>query len=229
MKKVCVFGDSITKGVVLDNGKYVYLKDSFVSLVSRAQRFAIENFSRFGCTVGRCASLLAKCEKEIGESDITVFEFGGNDCDFNWAQVAENPEAPHVSNTPVELFTEGYGDLIEKVRTLNSVPVVLNLPPIDADRYFSHISVGLNAENIKKFLGDVQHIARWQEMYNIAVMKLAKQHNVEVIDIRSAFLEQADFTSYICDDGIHPNARGHALMYSTVGAFINERMGKLTA
>ena len=37
-----------------------------------------------------------------------------------------------------------------------------------------------------------------------------------VIDIRSAFLAQPDFRSYLCADGIHPNEAGQKLIYGAI-------------
>ena len=217
MNRVCIFGDSIAKGVVMDaNNKYVFLKDSFVSLIQRAYSFAVENFARFGCTIERGCSMVDKCSDEISTSDVTVLEFGGNDCDFDWSAVAADPSLPHECKTPLDKFTKTYEDLVKHVRSLKSRPVIMSLPPIDAERYFAHISKGLNSDNILKFIGDVQHIARWQEMYNIAVLNIAKKCDVEVLDTRTAFLPRPDFRDYICEDGIHPNAKGHELIYSTL-------------
>ena len=42
-----------------------------------------------------------------------------------------------------------------------------------------------------------------------------------MIDIRSAFLVRKDYTDYLCEDGIHPNEKGHRL--------IREAMGRATA
>ena len=60
--------------------------------------------------------------------------------------------------------------------------------------------------------GSSEFIYRWHERYSIAVQSVAKKANVTLLDVRSAFLERRDYTRFLCDDGIHPNAQGHALI-----------------
>lgn len=224
-RTVCVFGDSVTKGVVFDSvrDKYTLLKDSFVNLAKSGGNFAISNYSRFGSTIAKGLEMLSRHKSELSRCDYTVLEFGGNDCDFDWAEVAAAPDAEHVPNTPVGRFEQLYTSMIAQIRTCGSRPVLLTLPPVDAKRYFAWISRGLNADAILHFLGDVEYIYRWHEMYNLAVCRLSKNLNVPLIDISSAFLQTPNYQQLICDDGIHPNERGHRLIGRTIG----ETIGRL--
>lgn len=214
INSVCIFGDSVAKGVVLDSisKKYVILRDSFASRVQTGEHFEVKNYSRFGSTITKGQEILSKRIDELKEYDYVALEFGGNDCDFNWAKVAEAPQGNHVPNTPIPLFEQVYLQMIREVRNAGSRPVILSLPPIDAKRYFAWISRGLNAQNILNWLGDVERIYRWHEMYNVAVMRVAVKTGVPLIDISSAFLETCRYQSLICDDGIHPNEQGHELI-----------------
>lgn len=216
---VCVFGDSVTKGVVFDSvrDKYILLKDSFVNMVRNGGNFAVNNYSRFGSTVSKGLEMLTRHKSELSGSDYTVLEFGGNDCDFDWAEVAAAPDAEHTPNTPIGRFGQLYAAMIAQVRSCGSHPVLLTLPPVDAKRYFAWISRGLNADAILHWLGDVEYIYRWHEMYNLAVCRLSRDMDVPLIDISSAFLETPNYQRLICADGIHPNAEGHKLIGRTVG------------
>ena len=53
-------------------------------------------------------------------------------------------------------------------------------------------------------------------MYNNAVLKIAAAKNVLLIDIREAFLKTRDYLTLLCEDGIHPNEAGHALISDVV-------------
>jgi hypothetical protein len=96
---------------------------------------------------------------------------------------------------------------------------MFNLPPIDASRYFAWLSKGLNAENILKWLGDVDHIFRWHKSYNDAICLIAEETGTPLVDVRSDFFKTPDFREYLCDDGIHPNSKGHRLIFETVSRF----------
>lgn len=219
INSICIFGDSVAKGVVLDSvsEKYVLLKDSFANRLKAGLHFGMKNYSRFGSTVTKGQEIVSKRLGELKEYDCVAFEFGGNDCDYDWAQVAATPDAEHLPHTPVDAFEQEYARMICEVRAAGSCPVILSLPPIDAQRYFSWISRGLNAGNILHYLGDVEHIYRWHEMYNVAVLRLASETETPLIDISSAFLETRNYQALICDDGIHPNERGHELIARTIG------------
>ncbi len=210
---VCVFGDSLTKGVVLNQEKrYTVLRNSFANMIKSSANLALRNYSRFGCTVSKGLDSLLKHLAELKEYDYVALEFGGNDCDFNWAEVSAEPDAEHLPKTPIDLFLNKYTQMIEAVKHAGSRPALLSLPPVDAGRYFAWISRGLNPANILKWLGDVERIYRWHEMYNLAVCRLARDTETPLFDISSAFLERRHYQQFLCDDGIHPNEQGHRLI-----------------
>ncbi|PKM63005.1 MAG: SGNH/GDSL hydrolase family protein [Firmicutes bacterium HGW-Firmicutes-21] len=221
--KVCVFGDSIAKGVIYDEEKkrYAILKDSIVNMVQERTDIEINNYACFGCTVTKGFNLLEKVEGELKDCEYTFIEFGGNDCDFKWSEVAQNPDINHDCNTPLEVFKEKYKKMIERVWAAGSRPVLITLPPIDSKRFFNWVSKGLNKDNILKFLGDVEHIGRWQSAFNDAVHQLSGLFGLPVLDIRSIFFKQNNFTDYLCEDGIHPNKEGHKLMYTAIAERTN--------
>ncbi len=55
MKGICVFGDSVAKGVVFDEArqKYIHLKDNFISLTQKKLNIPFANYSVFGATVSK--------------------------------------------------------------------------------------------------------------------------------------------------------------------------------
>ncbi len=224
INSICIFGDSVAKGVIFDGvkKKYRLLRESFANIIESQQNISILNFARFGCTISAGSKILGKHQKELSGFDYTILEFGGNDCDYNWEAISENPSQHHLCNTPIAQFTEKYLDLINRVRQNGGKPVLLNLPPIDPKRYFHWISKGLNGKNILSFLGEIETIYQWQEMYSLAVEDMAKREQVPLIDIRSDFLRNQCFSDYLCEDGIHPNERGHLLISKAIGekAFI---------
>ena len=216
--ELCVFGDSIGKGIVLrsDTSKYESFKMNLETLFGRSD-IHIKNYSMFGCTVTKGLDVIKRHACELMNYKNIFLELGGNDCDFIWSEIAENPEKEHVSKTPLDIFAQRYKELIEEIRQNGGNPILLNLPPLDPNRYFKWVSRGMNGDNILKWLGDVNMIYRWQEMYNVEVMLLATQLAVPIIDIRSAFLKCNNYCDYLCNDGIHPNGKGYELIYKTIG------------
>ena len=219
MQKICLFGDSVSKGVIYDEVKnrYTFTQNCFANLFSAFKGMQILNFAKFGCTIGKAQNIIEKHESEAAAADYTILEFGGNDSDFNWAQIAKDPDMVHTPQTPIDVFSEEYIKTVERLRQKGAMPIMLNLPPIDEHRYFDWFSRGLSKENILKWLGgSVEYIYRWHEMYNMEICKIANNYKVPLIDIRSSFLEKRDFSSFLCADGIHPNELGHRLITETI-------------
>jgi len=215
---ICVFGDSIGKGVVLhpNTSRYELLKMNLEKLLG-LNGVNIKNYCAFGCTVSKGLSIIQRHVHELTKYHSIFLEMGGNDCDFAWNEIADNPEKEHVPKTPLEEFRQLYGKVIEEVRKNGGRPIILNLPPLEPNRFFSWVSRGVNRDNILKWLGgDVDMIYRWQEMYNVEIMLLASKMAVPIIDIRSAFLRCNHYRDLLCADGIHPNNDGYSLIYKTI-------------
>lgn len=214
----CIFGDSVGKGVVLsDTGRYASGSPDINSLTGRDD-ITLKNYSRFGFVTEKTLWLIEKCGDEIASSDAVFIEVGGNDCDFDWQSISETPDEEHLCKTPPALFEKIYTELLKKAKAFGKKVFALNLPPIVAARYFKNISqrAGVCAENVLKWLGSVETIYRYQEMYSIMVEKIARAVDVALIDIRSAFLADHHYEELICEDGIHPNSRGYELIYKSV-------------
>lgn len=214
--KICIFGDSIGKGVQLpDNGHYEKVNLDLNELTGQKD-LVINNYSVFGCTISKALSIIEKHASELSEYDSVLLELGGNDCDFNWQEVSDAPNEAHTCRTPFGLFEETYQRIIEVIRENGGNPIILTMPPLVAEKYFPWASQGKNSENILNWLGTVTAIYRWQEMYNLKVVMLAKKLDVRLIDIRTPFLQNHHYEDYISKDGIHPNEAGYKLIYRTV-------------
>lgn len=216
---ICTFGDSIMRGVVSDekdsNGKPIYKisDESFVNRCERHLGVKILNFACFGSTTTQGMKYINRYENDVKDTDVAVFEYGGNDCDFDWKAVASDPQKTHQPKVTLNRFVEQYKALIDRIKSMNIRPVILSMPLIDPDRFFEFISLGLDKDNILRWLGGkTMFIYQWHEMYNLELFKMARQLQVPIADITSPFLESTHYSDYLCADGIHPNERGHALI-----------------
>ncbi len=223
VQSIGVWGDSVMKGVIYDEEKarYTLLSESGADKASRKLGLRLFNRSRMGCTVTKGLSLLKKdLQKAERPCDAALIEFGGNDCDYAWEEVAAHPEAEHQPKTPLPLFVSQLRDMIALVRQKGMEPVMMTLPPIHAQRYFDFFTRGgLSKDNVLAWLGDVQHIYRWHERYNAAVVRVAQACGCPLADVRDAFLAERDYGDLLCADGIHPNEKGHLLMENVLEGF----------
>lgn len=209
-----IWGDSLLKGIVFDEGKKRYSVLENNGAVMLAKRLGIEviNRAKMGCTATKGKELLARDLEKGVSCQGAVLEFGGNDSDFHWDAISAAPEQSHLPKTPLPQFREDMTEMITMIRGHGITPVLMTLPPIDSERYFDFISRGLNPSNILQWLGEKQVIHNFHKQYSVTLEELAREQSCPLVDVRSAFLAQKDFRSYMCSDGIHPNEKGHKLM-----------------
>lgn len=227
---VTIFGDSIGKGIMSDGERRFYGK-SAAGIISEKYSLPIDNKSVYGQTLNR---LLAKNEIERYYGDknktgkkIAVLELGGNDSDYYWKEVAEKPEEEHSSKTDPEDFYRDYKTALKQLRANCDEVYACTLVPVHSARFFNNVvSRVADGERVMRFLkGDVTTVYRHQEIMNDIVLCSACETGTAIIDVRRAFLKSLDFSSYMCEDGIHPNERGQRLMASVAESLFSRALG----
>jgi lysophospholipase L1-like esterase len=155
--RIAALGDSLTKGVVLtDRNRYSVLDNNYMDIVGRELDLHVENYGKFGCTASFGSSVIDRHSDEIAESEYTFIEYGGNDCDFDWLSIAQAPEEQHNPKTSLDCFKRQIRQIVERVQTLGSKPILVSLPPILSNLYFSFFSKGMSEDqksNICTWLG----------------------------------------------------------------------------
>jgi len=216
ISKIDVLGDSILKGVVLDEaaGRYRLLKNSAVNVFAQLFHLDVKNHSHFGCTAPKALANLDRTLASGFKADMVILEFGGNDCDFDWAEVSGDPDGEHEPHTSYDTFVEAMQTMIQMLLAKGITPVLMSLPPIDSCRFFDWITKpdNVDPDKVLTFLGDKDSIYRHQERYSLAITKLAYKNNLPLVDVRDAFLKQKNVGTCLCLDGIHPNEKGQKLI-----------------
>lgn len=227
MKSIIAFGDSVLKGVIIDKERsgddsvrYTCLEDNFTNLCGKRLGLDVHNYGRFGSTVDTGEKIMKRHLDDISKADFTLLEYGGNDCDHNWDEIAAAPKETHKPKNDLRTFSLKYKELIDEVCRLGSSPIMLSLTPLDPERYFNHFTCSMDKRQknaVKEWLGGTyETISSWHEMYNLQVFKLAIALKVPIIDITSAFFSKKDYRDYLCEDGIHPNENGHRLIADAI-------------
>ncbi|HML67515.1 MAG TPA: GDSL-type esterase/lipase family protein [Clostridia bacterium] len=223
-ERVVVWGDSLAKGVVWNETRkrHAYSKLTAVDIAANKLGIEIINRSKFGCTAPLGMELMERDVNDGIVCDTAVIEFGGNDCNFDWAAVSERPEEQHLPATPPQEYLESLRAIVRWLVARNIRPVLMTLPPIDAERYF-HFLVGdrLNPKHILKWLGDVQQIYRYQELYSLMIEKVAREFSIQLIDLRQRCLENRGFVKkMICADGLHLTEEGQQFIGEAVADLV---------
>lgn len=228
INKMIIYGDSVLRGITYDSAAGRYRPYPAHNLDNIRDGLGIEviNRARMGATVERGHEILMSTLDEITPDTLVIFELGGNDSDYDWAPIAENPNGIFLPHTPEKRFMETYGDMIRRVQAIGAEVALCSLVPIVPERYLSWISRGRNGENILKWLGDDTMLYRFQEHYNRMVEQLARVNGCRLIDLREEFLLSHDYMNLLSEDGIHPSIAGHMRIQSMLYDAAAESVGR---
>ncbi len=223
MKQIYIFGDSILKGVTYNEeaGRHKLLPGRFANLTHMG--YEIQNCSVMGATIAEGVAQFGRklsAMEKLPEDTAVLLEFGGNDCDYRWADISADPQGAHLPKTPLDDFIRCYGELVKCIREKGGKVYICNLVPLDAQKYMQWISRGLDYDRILTWLGDSSMLYRWHEFYSRATEQLAARLACPLIDLRMPFLMRHDYQNLLSGDGIHPTAEGHTLVDTTIAAAI---------
>lgn len=220
--KLIALGDSITKGVLFvredDRRNHYSLADyNFVDLIASKMQYDIVNWGKMGATIDAGERILNRNAASLDGVKYALICYGGNDSDYDWKAIADNPDGEHSPKTPLRVFEKAYVRIINMVREKGCIPLVISLPPVNAQTYFNHFTntfSDLQKSNVLKWLkGSVDTIWAGHELYNDAIKRVAATTDSILVDVTTS-LGNGD--SYLCEDGIHPNLAGHTKIASII-------------
>ena len=124
VKSVCAFGDSVMKGIVVDREhssvsglKYKISDMGFAARCRRTLGIEVENFARFGGMVTHAMKFVERYADRIKSADYVLFEYGGNDCDFDWRAISETPYDEHLPRTTADVFESKMKEMISNLNS----------------------------------------------------------------------------------------------------------------
>lgn len=224
-RDIYVYGDSLLKATIPDEQmKYhFYLPEVMARYPS--DRVEVTSRAKMGATVTKGLTLVEHDVDRGLHAEYALVAYGGNDSDYDWTQVAADPQADHRPHTELPDFRQKLTQIIAQLRSQHVQPVLMSLPPIDGRRYLDFICRGaLSRESILRWLGDEQMIYRHQELYSDAVSALAWQQSVPLIPVREIFLSDHRLGKLLSADGIHLNMAGYERLFDTLADWLRQRL-----
>ncbi|MDD4816013.1 MAG: SGNH/GDSL hydrolase family protein [Clostridia bacterium] len=219
---VTILGDSLGKGMKIENGRPQKLKTNAVEILEKHYNIEINNNSCFGQTLKRIF------EKNMVEDylqavnadrrNVVVFAVGGNDADFNWQAVAQSPYENQDPKTLEKEFENILLNLISKLKSKNIEVWICGIPPVNSENYFKNVikKVADGDKVMQFFGGDISNIQRHQELYNMILFKVAMKCGCKFLDIRSPFLKIRNTLEFYAEDGVHPNEKGQEIIANQI-------------
>ena len=225
--RIVISGDSILKGVVLNDATRSYTISGRLVTEPFSSRYGLEseNKSRFGSTIGKGLTQLERTLAKNGECRAVILEYGGNDCDFDWAAIDADPEADHRPNTELPEFADTLHETLDALRQGGVQPVMMTLPPIDGERYLDFLCRdNLRRDRILEWLGEPQMIYRHQELYADTAAEIALRENIPLIPVRQTFLRNHRLSQLIAADGIHLTVPGYEQLFDTLADWVKHNI-----
>ncbi len=184
-----------------------FLQEMFSSLSNYTENVSIVNKGVFN---DNSDLLVMRLEKDVIQEhpDYTIIGIGGNDCNFQWKEVAEYPENNHNPIVPIDRYLENVKTIVTKLKDEGITPIVLTLPPLDPVRYYQYIS-NLYGKSISHWISTVGGIEHWHGLYNRALNALVDGIDAIKIDVRTTLKRAGDISQLISNDGIHLTPKGY--------------------
>ena len=214
LSKILMLGDSVLKGIQVEEKTLRYIPKNVMDLPGLEAEFSltIDNKSRFGATSRNGETLLNRFLDKGVTWDAVVMDFGGNECNYDWAKIAADPTGEYFPTVPLGDFVEAYRQLIRTVKDRGMTPILMTLPPLIPQRFFDWWCRDLDQDAVRQWLGDPCNIYAHQERYSRAVERLAWEEQVPLVDVRGEFLAHGHLGELMCVDGTHPNSQGQKLI-----------------
>ena len=135
-----------------------------------------------------------------GEEAIFIFAFGAND---NAYLVSKER-----FRVPKETYISNLDEVITKAQVISPKIILLNITPVidEANALPRNDKVRANS---------------YVKEYNEALGTFAKEKGLPLVDVYSVFMN-AGYESLFDEDGLHPNAEGHRLIFKAVKPVIEK-------
>lgn len=211
MKSITIFGDSILYGIVVNPKTLKYGKSPDYDLRSEAEKigFDLLNLSQMGRNSKEGVELVNSYFTRHPAPDYAIVEFGGNDCDRNWTEIA-NGGVGRVKIQEDE-FRQNIINMISILSSYGTKVALMNMPPVSSIPFLNWVAPTDREKNvIRAYLGDVEEIYKTHKYYSAIITKLAHDLKIPLIDIRSTF--ETSPLPLLCVDGVHPNPDGYKII-----------------
>ena len=139
---------------------------------------------------------------------------------YDWKAIAADPSGKHEPQKDVIAYKAYYINKIAQVRARGQEPVLVSLPIIDENRFFASITRGFTMQERANLLywlgGKTERLRNMQDVYNIALFRLAAQQCVHIIDITTPMLSNPHYDELLEQDGVTLSSSGEQLLSSHI-------------
>ncbi|HEY1074756.1 MAG TPA: GDSL-type esterase/lipase family protein [Patescibacteria group bacterium] len=207
MAQIYAFGDSITYGSWdTEYSGWANRLRLYFDQKTQEEDTPFTYFYNLGIPGENTDSLVKRFQSETeirfrkNEDYTFLFAFGANDACFT--------PSKGEFQVPVERYKQNLDSVINQAKEIASKVFILNITPVVDE--LTVAPIGKDKSRLNKYI----------EPYNQAVSELAQKNSIQLIDVHSAFM-QHDLPTLFCEDGLHPNAKGHEIIFDLMKRSLN--------
>ncbi len=193
--RILIFGDSITYGCNDEKGGWaerLRMDPDFTQKDHTFYPLGIQGDTSEGVLKRFDGETQARFKEQ---KSFIILAIGTND-----TQYLKTEERNRFSE---EEFNSNYLKLIKLAKKHGSGVLVLGLPPVDETRV-----------NSMSWSVEKSYFEARVNLFNSKIKALTQEYSLSFVDIMRLFEQNCDKS--LLDDGLHPNSKGHKLMYRDV-------------
>jgi len=137
----------------------------------------------------------ARIREDKDEENIFIFAYGTNDAAF----IPSN----NSFRVGVDIFRDNLNETIARAKKFSDKIFILTITPVVDELTTSPINKDKSRTN------------EYIEKYNNIIIEIVQEQDITLIDSNSVYLNQ-NYKELVCEDGLHPNDRGHKVIFNTV-------------
>lgn len=205
MHNILIFGDSITWGAVDSKGGWAQRIKDYVNIQTLAGKNHNNNVYPLGISGENSGELIKRLEAEasirLDEDNKTalIIAIGINDSQIELLT--------HTNKISVEDFRKNLNQIVEIGKKFAQQVIFVGLTPVDEGKVKPmpwKLTHGYANEQIEK--------------YNNVLKEVAEEQSVTFLEVYAKFQEVE--SKALLFDGLHPNDKGHELIYSIVKEYL---------
>lgn len=199
-KRICIFGDSISCGY-WDKEAGGWANRLWVDLLNRDDYYDFYNSSINGDTTSGLLNRMDTVCQAFQPELVIIFK-GGNDA--AWL-VKQNDNM-----VPFTEFKQNLTKILEIAQRHQSQVLFASLFPFDEAKTIPF-------KEADTAIGELHYTYQDRDKYDQAIKELCQKENLFFLDFKE-YLNN-DYLQYL-PDGVHPNAKGHEIIYQIVKKYL---------
>ncbi len=212
MAVIYAFGDSITYGAwdIGKSGWAARLRQYLDDFQTRHPEEYYGLFYNLGIPGEDTSGLVKRFAAETdarereGEDAMFIFAYGANDAAFLAGK--------NIFRIPKETFKVNLEHVLAKASEISNKIAIVNILPV------------MESLNSKPRNGKIR-LNGYMEEYNTVLAEVAEKYKAKLVDVYSLFMKAGHEELFSLADGLHPNDKGHEIMFNAIKLVVEEMIG----